>query len=194
MDLITPKMLKKLPRKGMVFLAYFFNAILIHQYWPHSLKLAELFLIPKPGKDPKEVNPYHPISLLPIFAKLLEKMILRTIDPDFTTSDWIPHHQFGFRLAHSTIQQCHRIPRTILKVINNKKYYTLVFSDVSQAFDRVWQPGLLYKNKKKLSAFFPLLKSYLTNRQFRTRVKEEASALFHINFGVSQGSVLGPIL
>jgi len=147
-----------------------------------------------PGKDPKDVKSYRPISLSPIIAKLLEKLILRRIDPDFTTSDWIPRHQFGFRQAHSTIQRCHRITHTILKVINNKEYLTSVFLDVSQAFDRVWHPGLLYKVKNRLSTFFPLLKSYLSNRQFRTRIKGEVSTLFPINSGVRQGSVLGPKL
>jgi hypothetical protein len=115
-----------------------YNAILRHKYWPHKQKLTEVILIPKLGKDPKEVKSYRPISLLPIITKLLEKLILRRIDPDFTSSD----HQFGFRPAHSTTQQCHRITHTILKALNNKEYCTSVFLDVSQAFDRVWHPGL----------------------------------------------------
>jgi len=151
--------------------------------------------MPKPGKNPKEVISYRPISLLPIIAKLLENLILRRIDPDFTTSDWIPDHQFGFRPAHSTTQQCHSITHTILKpIINNKEYCTSVSLDVSQAFDRVWHSELLYKTKKHLPTFIPLLKSDLSNRQFRTRVKGEVSALSPINSEVPQGRVLGPML
>jgi hypothetical protein len=131
MDLITPKILKELLQKGMILLTYLFNALIRYQYRPHKLKLAEIILIPKPGKDPKEVKSYRPISLLPIIAKLLEKLILHRNDPDFSTSDLIPHHQFGFRRAHSTIQLCHRITHTILKALNNKEYCTSVFLDVS---------------------------------------------------------------
>jgi len=178
-------MLKELPWKCTVFLAYLFNAILRHHYWPHHLQLAEIILIPKPGKDPKKVKSYRLISLLPTIAKLFEKLIFRRTDSDFTTSDWIPHHQFGFRRAYSTIQQCHRITRTTLKAINNKEYCTSVFLDVSQAFDRVWHPGLLYKIKKHLPAFFPLLKSYLSNRQFRTRVKGGVPAVCYQFWGPS---------
>jgi len=104
----------------------------------HKLKLAEIILIPKPGKDPKEVNSYRPINLLPIITKLLEKLFLSRIYPNFTTSHWIPHHQFAFCSAHSTIQQCHYITHAIVKASNDKEYCTSVFLDVSQAFDRVW--------------------------------------------------------
>ena len=70
-----------------------------------------------------------------------------------------------------------------------------MFLVVSQAFDRAWHPGLLYKIKKKhLPTFFQLLKSYLSNRQFRTRLIGKASALFPIKSGVPQGSVLGQML
>jgi hypothetical protein len=158
----------------VLLLTYLFNAILRHQYWPHVLKLEEIILIPKPGKDPKGVKSYRPISLLPIIAKLL----LRRITHNFAASDWIPHHLFGFRRAHSTIQQCHRITHTVLKALNNKEHCTSVFLDVSQAFDRVWHPGLLYKIKKHLPSIFHLLESYLSNHHFRTRVKREISALF----------------
>lgn len=65
-----------------------------------------------------------------------------------------------------------------------------MFLDVSQ----VWHPGLLHKIKHHLPAFFPLLKSYISDRQFRTRVKGEVSTLFPINSGVPQGSVLGSLL
>jgi hypothetical protein len=92
MDLITPTMLKGFPHKGILMLTYLFNAILRLHYWPRSLKVAEIILILKPGKDPKDVTSYRPISLLPTLAKLLEKLILRRIDLDHTAKDWIPHH------------------------------------------------------------------------------------------------------
>ena len=121
MDLITPTMLKELQHKGILLLTYLFNAILRLHYWPLSLKVAEIILIPKPGKDPTEATSYRPNSLLPTLAKLLEKLILCRIDPDHTAKDWIPHHQFGFRRAHSTIQQCHRITHTILTALYNSE-------------------------------------------------------------------------
>jgi hypothetical protein len=70
-----------------------------------------------------------------------------------------------------------------------------VFLDVSRAFDRVWHSGLLYKIKQFLPPpYFQLLKSYLSDRQFQVRVRNEKSELQPMKAGVSQGSVLGPTL
>jgi hypothetical protein len=51
-------------------------------FWPKQLKTAEIILIPKPEKDPKELSSYCPISLLSIISKLFEKLILRRINMD----------------------------------------------------------------------------------------------------------------
>jgi hypothetical protein len=141
MDLISPKMLKELPQKSIILLTH----LMPYSDITPGLKLNLAEIISKPGKDPNEVKSFRPISLLPIITKLLENLILRRTAPDFSTSNCIPHHQFGFCQAPSTIQQCHRITHTILKAVNNQEYCRSVFLDVSQAFDRVWHPRLLHK-------------------------------------------------
>jgi hypothetical protein len=70
-----------------------------------------------------------------------------------------------------------------------------VFLDIAQAFDRVWHRGILYKRRSTFSVhFYLLLKSYLTNQHFRVRHEDSYSELKLIKTGVSQGSVLGPVL
>jgi len=117
MDLITAQMLKELPHQGLTHLLHILNAILRNSYWPTSLKKGQIIMIPKPGKDPTDVSLYRPISLLPTISKVLEKLIYKQITKDTGQQGWIPHHQFGFRRAHSTIQQCHRLADTINKAI-----------------------------------------------------------------------------
>jgi hypothetical protein len=124
-----------------------------------------------------------------------EKLIPPKINKDLNPYDWIPNHQYEFRQAHSTVQQFHRITDVINKAMENRQYYTAVFLDVCQAFDKVWHPGLLIKIKSLLPLqYFNLLKSYLSERQFETKFNAEISSRFHIHSGVPQGSILGPPL
>jgi hypothetical protein len=70
-------MLKELPKEGLVNLMYILNAILRLEYWPKSSKIAQIIMIPKPGKGPMDVSSYRPNSLLPTISKVLENIILK---------------------------------------------------------------------------------------------------------------------
>jgi hypothetical protein len=73
--------------------------------------------------------------------------MLRKINKDMNPQDWISKHQFGYRQAHSKVQQCHRITCIIntRRAMENQQYCTATFLDVRQAFDEVWHPVLLFK-------------------------------------------------
>jgi hypothetical protein len=84
-DLVTPKMLKELPRKGLIPLLYIFNGILRTQYWPRVLKTVEIIVIPKPGKDLIDPTSYRPVSLLSTISKVLERLLANKITTDQNT-------------------------------------------------------------------------------------------------------------
>jgi len=125
-DLVTPKMLKELPRKGLIALLYIFNGILRTQHWPKVLKTVEIILICKPDKDPNDPASYRPISLLSTISKVLERIIASKIITDDKYVNSIPGHQFGIRHKHSTIQQVHRTSHTINEAFEKKKYCTSI--------------------------------------------------------------------
>jgi hypothetical protein len=194
-DLLTPTMIRELPKKAIVLLTYIFNGIVRMPYWPKPFKTSHIITVLKPGKEPTNVNSYRPISLTSVLSKLFEKLILKRLQSALQPDAGIPDHQFGFRRGHSTIQQVHRIVHSINKAMEGKQYCSAVFLDVSQAFDRVWHKGLIYKIHQLLPPIYPkFFKSYLQDRQFQIKVGSANSQLRPIQAGVPQGSVLGPLL
>ena len=194
-DLITGKLLHELPERAIRVLTYIFNAIIREKYYPILWKISEIIMIQKPGKNPDDTTSYRPISLLPILSKLLEKLILKRLNPILERYHIIPDYQFGFRNHHSTTEQVHRIVNKIVDDMNNKKYCTAAFLDISQAFDKVWHKGLLFKIKNQLPHhYYEIFKSYLENRFYYVKCQNSQSQTHKIHSGVPQGSVLGPIL
>jgi hypothetical protein len=96
-DLITGKILQELSQKGLRAITQIYNAILRTEYFPCQWKVGQIIMIPKPGKNPDDITSYRPISLLPILAKILEKILLQRLTPIIEKSKLIPSHQFGFR-------------------------------------------------------------------------------------------------
>lgn len=194
-DLITGEILKQLPKKGVVMLTYIFNAVFRLKHVPDIWKVAEVIMLPKPGKPLKHAKSYRPISLLPIISKLFEKLFLKRLSPLIEGNKLIPNHQFGFRQKHSTADQVHRIIDVIERCYEEKQVCSAIFLDVAQAFDKVWHVGLIHKLNKMLpKQYVELISSYISNRLFRIRQEEEYSELREVNAGVPQGSVLGPVL
>ena len=147
------------------------------------------------GKNPNDVQSYRPISLLPVIAKILEKLLLTRLLKEAQPLTWIPTHQFGFRKGHSTTQQRHRLTDIINKTFEDRKYCNAVFLDVSQAFDKVWHPGLLAKIQQNLpTRYFAILRSYLQDRYLTVSFNNEKSYPVPMLAGVPQGSMLGPLL
>ena len=72
----------------------------------------------------------------------------------------------------------------------------MVFSDISKAFDNVWQAGLLFKLKNMgiTEELLAWISNYLCDRQQRVVLQGESSCWADINAGVPQGSVIRTLL
>ena len=166
-DLITGKVLQELSQKGLRAITQIYNAIIRIEYFPCQWKVGQIIMIAKPGKNPDDIASYRPISLLPILSKIIEKILLQRLTPIIEESKLISSHQFGCRKKRGTVEQVHRIVNKIYNDLENKRYCSAAFIDISQAFNKVWHAGLFYK----LKCAFPhpaymILKSYLTDRTF----------------------------
>ena len=112
LDLITAEILLEIPNNILMALTNLLNCCHSLKYVPIMWKVAEVIMIPKPGKPPNIITSYRPISLLPVLSKLLEKMFQARLMPIINRKELIPKHQFGFRESHSTIDQVHRIVKS----------------------------------------------------------------------------------
>ena len=82
------------------------------------------------------------------------------------------------------------------RALENKKVVGVVFVDLRKAFDSISHPLLLEKIQELGIAgkLWLWIKDYLTNRKQITMVNGHDSKTMDVEFGVSQGSVLGHTL
>jgi hypothetical protein len=125
-------LLKNLSRKALLFLTYLFNCCLKLSYFPTKWKHAKVILIPKPNKDHSD-----PSNFLRSISKVFERVILKRFNEILSNYNLLPHHQCGFRAAHSASHQLNRVVRYIKTNRESQKSTGMVF-DVEKAFDSVW--------------------------------------------------------
>ena len=78
-----------------------YNMYMINGTFPEELKLGIITPIYKKGKN-DEIENYRPISTLPIFGKIFEKILYSRIYDFMVQQKIICKTQFGFRKHHST--------------------------------------------------------------------------------------------
>ena len=104
--------------------------------------------------------------------------------------------QSGFRKGHSTITCLLNFLDEVYNNIENGDLSGVLFLDLKKAFDTVDHCILCRKIRslgvKESSVSW--LKSYLTNRTQSVKYNGKVSVLRSVKFGVSQGSILVPLL
>ena len=173
-----------------------YYTILMHAgIFPDNLKIGKISPIFKKG-DSELLENYRPISTLPIFGKIFEKIIYVRLYSFFTSQNILYDKQFGFRKSHSTSHAINHSVTHVTNELRQKKYVLGIFIDLSKAFYTIDHSILIRKLDRYGVRGSPnaLIKSYLSNRQQYTQCLDEQSDLLEVEFGVPQGSVLGPLL
>jgi hypothetical protein len=195
-DKISNILIKKLPDSVISFMVSIFNACLTLGYFPVAWKIGKVVALPKPNKNVNNPSSYRPITLLPSFGKMLEKVIMEKIVEFETLNDILIPHQFGFLSGHSTTHRILSLTQDISFDFNKNLSSGMVLLDVEKAFDCVWHDGLLHK---MMSYNFPIfvikiVQSYLLQRSSFVHIDNTSSKSYEIPAGVPQGSVISPHL
>ena len=120
------------------------NVSLVSGCIPDTLKIAKVLPIFKTG-DPEKLENYRPISILPAFSKLYEKVVYNRIYKYLTNHNLLYNNQFGFHRNHFTYMALNQLVNNITSAIDNRESTAGVFLDLSKAFDTIDHHILLNK-------------------------------------------------
>ena len=195
-DAISVRMIKLSDVSLVLPLKITFTNCLRHGLFPEMWKYANVVPVHKKSEKNLKGN-YRPISLLPSFGKILEKLIHDSLHSHLISHELIKPKQLGFRPGDSTVNQLLSITHTIFKAFDCNPPLDVhsVYLDISKAFDRVWQDGLIYKLRRcgvSVQLLF-LIQSFLKDRKQRFVLNGQGSNWGDISAGVPQGSILGQL-
>ena len=162
--------------------------------FPSELKLAKVLPIYKSEEEHFTQN-YRPISVLPYFSKIYERVIYNHLMQYINSNDILYDKQFGFRKGHSTSHAIITLVEKVSKALDTGKIVVGVYLDIRKAFDCVRHATLLDKLHKIgiRGNLFCLIKSYLMSRTQYVHYNGCNSSTKFIEYGVPQGSILLPL-
>ena len=136
--------------------------------FPDDWKKGNLVPTFKKG-DKQNIKTYCPVFLLPICSKILERIIYDNMLKYFLDNNLITPKQSGVKPDDSCINQLLSITHDTFTSFDNGLEVRGVFLDISKAFDKVWQDGLIYKLKQNgiKDMLLCILIDLLKNRQQR---------------------------
>ena len=176
-------------------LSEFLNEFMKSGIFPDILKTGKITPILKKG-DHRLLDNYRPVSMLPVFGKIFEKLLYNRLYDFFTSLGIIYDKQFGFRKNHSTAHAINYSVNKLVHEIGKNNHIIGIFIDFSKAFDTIEHKKLLTKleNYGIRGECLNLITSYLSNRTQCVNFQHVLSDACAIEYGVPQGSVLGPLL
>ena len=129
-------------------------------------------VVPVHKKDDKSlVKNYRPISLLPIFGKIFNRIMYNSLFNYFISNKLFTPSQSGFLPGDSCIAQLLLIIHAIQTAFDE--------NPTAKIFDKVWHDGLLYKLKAYgvQGELLSLLRNYLQKRKQRVVLNDQTSVL-----------------
>lgn len=170
-------------------LATLFNLLFINKYYLSKWKTNRTTLIPKAGKDPKEVKNWRPITISSIisrvFSAMLDRRLRRVIDQS--------KRQKGFTEENG----CYENVKTLGEVIAEAKKSGAVIDvkDLAKAFDTIPHAALSPALQRK--GIPDSIANYIADmfKECKTKIRADGGDVeIELKRGVKQGDPLSPLM
>ena len=195
-DDITPKIFKSIFTALLSPCVHIINRSMETGIVPDELKRAKVIPIYKKSGSSLVMKNYRPVSLLPVFSKILERVVYNRLFNYLVKHSILHTSQYGFQINLSTEQAILELQDRVTNILENGKLCVGIFMDLSKAFDTLDHSILL----SKLQAYgirgmaLDWFRNYLSNRKQYVSINGTSSNHLPISCGVPQGSILGPLL
>ena len=191
-DNLPPGLLKDSTAIISAPLAHIINLSFRSGVFPSDWKMTNILPLHKNGATDQFGN-HHPISVLPVISKLIEKIAHNRMVNYLSESKLLSKRQFGFRAKRSTELAVTLSCDDIRKNADSKLLTRCVFIDFSKALNAVSHAKLLQKlnayEMLNLSGFWI---TYFNQKQLvnYNNISSESGLM---TCGVPQGSILDPL-
>ena len=145
-------------------------------------------------EDRNKLKNYRPISLLNGFSKVYERFLHDNLSS--FTEKVLSQYVSAYRKSYSSNHVLLRLIEEWKKLLDHKKFVGTVLMDLSKAFDCIPHDLLVAKlyayglSKNGVIFFY----SYLKRRKQGVKINNTESIRKQLISGVTQGSILGPVL
>ena len=195
LDQIDTRTIKLIRYEILPALTHIVNLSISSQEFPTLWKKSKI--IPLHKKDDL-LNPknYRPVAIIPIFSKVLERVIFNQIIRYMTENNLLNPNHHAYRANHNTTTALIQMYDVWLQSLESGEFAGVCFLDMSAAFDIVDHSLLmkkleLYGFESNISKW---IRSYLADRSQAVCIDGSLSRLLPVRQGVPQGSILGPLL
>ena len=201
-DGLSTSLIKRHMHSLLTPLTHIINLSFSTGTFPEALKITKVTPIFKQNGEKNNKENYRPIAITSVISKIFEKAFITRLENFLTLYKILSPNQFGFQKNRTTIDAIIKSISFIHKKLEKHNIISGTFLDLSKAFDCVDHQILLSKleNYGIRGNAHSWIESFLKRRYQYVELKDVStdtvykSSKLTPQFGVPQGTVLGPIL
>lgn len=194
-DNMDPTIVEYLCKKFPELIKAIFNKCLSLGHFPVMWKKGLVLFFRKRNKSERSARGYRPITLLPVLAKILERILNQRIMVALERVGYLDAAQHGFRKGKSTVTALAAFKNIAHDILSEGKYCAFISMDIEGAFDYVsWSIVMKIIDNLPIEDYLASsLKNYISNREIGIELSR-GLIWFLLYRGCPQGSCLGPLI